>query len=71
MLRGQPETRYRSANGFRVALRLDPLEDFLSMNINFSRRIDSNAHLVTLHTDDGHTHIRSDHDSFTDPARYD
>ncbi len=51
--------------GFFFAL--DALVDFFAVNCDFSRRVDSDAHLVSLHSEDGDCHLVPDHDRFADP----
>jgi hypothetical protein len=45
------------------------LEDFFAMNDNVLRRIDADAYLSALHSDDGHSDVVTDNHRLTYPSR--
>ncbi|VXB61370.1 conserved hypothetical protein [Pseudomonas sp. 8O] len=53
---------------FVTLLFLDALVDFFTVYGNLFRRIDTNTHLVTFHTQHGDSHIITDHQGLSDPA---
>jgi hypothetical protein len=53
---------------FVTLLFLDALVNFFAMHGNLFGRIDTNAHLVTLHAQYGDSDIITDHQGLSDPA---
>jgi hypothetical protein len=51
-----------------VPLVFNPPIDFLAMDLDIARRIDSDAYLIAHDPNDGHVHIRTDHDPLADTA---
>src|SRR5690348_12493862 len=55
----------------RLVTTLDALVDLFAMHRDVLWRVDANAHLVALDSEDGHRHGITDHQGFTDAASQD